>query len=76
MVGKVDIPRLQTNGGCMANKKAVSPSERPTTGTIIAEKNRAKMNRLSDSQRSALLTRGMQLIYGGSSTKKAVVGSR
>jgi hypothetical protein len=51
-------------------------SERPSTGTIIAEKNRAKMNRLNDAQRNALLTRGMQLIYGGSATSKASVGRR
>jgi hypothetical protein len=59
----------------MASKKPTT-SERPSTGTIIAEKNRAKMNRLNDAQRNALLTRGMQLIYGGSATSKAPVGSR
>jgi hypothetical protein len=60
----------------MASKKPVTTSERPSTGTIIAEKNRAKMNRLNDAQRNALLARGMQLIYGGSATSKAPVGSR
>jgi hypothetical protein len=60
----------------MASKKPTTTSERPSTGTIIAEKNRAKMNRLNDAQRNALLTRGMQLIYGGSTTSKATVGSR
>jgi hypothetical protein len=61
----------------MENKKAATTSERPTTGTLIAGKNRAKMNRLNDAQRTALLTRGMQLIYGGSATaKKVPVSSR
>jgi hypothetical protein len=52
----------------MANKKPATTSERRSTGTIIAEKNRAKMNPLNDAQRNALLIRGMQLINGGSAS--------
>jgi hypothetical protein len=60
----------------MAGKKAATASEHPTRGTVIAERNRARMNRLSDAQRSALLNRGMQLIYGGSGSAKAPARSR
>jgi hypothetical protein len=48
----------------MASKKPLLTAERPSAGTIIAEKNRAKMNGLGDEQRAALLARGMQLIAG------------
>ena len=52
----------------MASKTPITATERPTTGTAIAAKNRVKLNRLDDSQRSALFAKGMQLIYGVSSS--------
>jgi hypothetical protein len=60
----------------MASKKPLITAERPTVGTIIAEKNRAKMNGLGDEQRAALLARGMQLIYGATRPAKAAAGRR
>jgi hypothetical protein len=60
----------------MAIKTPITATERPTTGTASAEKNRAKMNRLGDSQRSALFAKGMQLIYGGTQAAKAPARSR
>jgi hypothetical protein len=34
-------------------------------GTVIAEKARAKANKYTDEKRSALLEKGMSIIYGG-----------
>ena len=48
----------------MSNKKPQSRAGRPTRGTVMAEKYRAKLNPLPDNQRAALLEEGMQLIYG------------
>ena len=40
-------------------------------GTVIAEKARAKGNKYTDQKRSALLERGMAIIYGGPDRAKA-----
>lgn len=48
----------------MPTKKPRSRAERPTRGTVVAAKYRAKLNPLPDNQRTALLEEGMQLIYG------------
>lgn len=60
----------------MANSKPKHQSERPSAGTIVAEKHRARLNTATDAQRSALFAKGMQLIYGKGRTAKAPVGRR
>lgn len=60
----------------MANSKPKHQTERPSTGTVIAEKHRARLNSASDAQRSALFAKGMQLIYGHGHAAKTPVGRR
>ena len=60
----------------MANRKLKPQNERPSTGTVIAEKHRSRLNSATDAQRSALFAKGMQLIYGNNHAAKTVVGSR
>jgi hypothetical protein len=60
----------------MASKKTLPTAGRPTIGTIVADKNRAKMNGLGDGQRAALLARGMQLIHGAVRPAKTVAAGR
>ena len=60
----------------MANRKPKQQSERPSTGTVIAEKHRARLNSATDAQRSVLFAKGMQLIYGHGHAAKNPVGSR
>jgi hypothetical protein len=60
----------------MATSKPKRKSERPSRGTIIAAKARAKLNSATDAERSALFARGMQLIYGHGQAAKATLGSR
>ena len=42
-------------------------------GTVIAEKARAKANKYTDQKRSALLDKGMAIIYGGFDHAKSPV---
>ena len=42
-------------------------------GTVIAEKARAKANKYTDEKRSALLARGMAIMYGGLEHAKSTV---
>jgi hypothetical protein len=42
-------------------------------GTVIAEKARAKANKYTDQKRSALLDKGMAIIYGGLDHAKSPV---
>ncbi len=55
--------------GGMKLKKAAKPpveeSEPKTKGTIWAQQNRARCNRLTDAERSKLLERALEAIYGG-----------
>jgi hypothetical protein len=44
-----------------------------TRGTVIAEKARAKANKYTDQKRSALLEKGMAIIYGGLDHAKSSV---
>jgi hypothetical protein len=44
-----------------------------TRGTVIAEKARAKANKYTDQKRSALLEKGMAIIYGGLDHAKSPV---
>ena len=60
----------------VANSKPKHPSERPSTGTLIADKHRARLNTATDAQRSALFAKGMQLIYGNGHAAKTAVGNR
>ena len=48
----------------MKRKKA--PSEKPTVGTTIAAKYRARCNRLSDTERERLNDEFLELYYAGS----------
>lgn len=48
------------------------PKRRVTKGSAIVERNRAKLNALTDSDRDGLFNKGMQLIYGGGSSKAKV----
>ena len=57
----------------MSAKKPSSRAERPTRGTVVAEKHRAKLNSLPDNRRAALLEEGMQLIYGDQRPHKTTV---
>ena len=51
-------------------------SKRPITETVIAEGSRAKLIFATNTQRSALFSKGMQLVYGSGNTAKAAVDSR
>jgi hypothetical protein len=42
-------------------------------GTVIAERARAKANKYTDEKRSALLEKGMAIIYGGLEHAKSTV---
>ena len=62
--------RMATKLKRKPNKKRISFMKKPvaepkSTGTRIAEKNRAKGNGYSETKRQRLLDRGMALIYGG-----------
>jgi hypothetical protein len=48
----------------MKTKKAKPATEAKTPGTRRAEKVRSRCNRLSDSERRALMDQAMQLFYG------------
>jgi hypothetical protein len=56
------------------NKKPVTPREKKTPGTIMAEEIRARANRLTDAERESLLSDAMRIIYG--SKGKAAHASR
>jgi hypothetical protein len=43
-----------------------------TSGSRTAKKLRSEANKLTDDQRKNLLEAGMQIIYGGSDSKKTV----
>jgi hypothetical protein len=45
-------------------KKSVTPKEKKTPGTIIAEEIRSKANNLTDAERESLLADAMRIIYG------------
>ena len=47
-----------------AKKTTVKPKEKKTPGTIMVEKYRPKMNKLTDAERQKLLARAMVTIYG------------
>jgi hypothetical protein len=46
--------------------------EPKTWGTAVAGRNRAKANRLTDSERERLMARGLDLIYGGPAGRERV----
>jgi hypothetical protein len=58
----------------MANVKPSAVRPRPSRGTVIAEKHRARLNTATDAQRSALFAKGMSLIYGSGHAPKTPVG--
>ncbi len=45
-------------------KVARTPTERKSSGTLIVEKYRHRMNKLTAAERERLLERAMQLAYG------------
>lgn len=51
-------------------------AEPKTWGTVVAARNRAKANRLTDAQREQLTARGLQLIYGGQNRARVPANSR
>ena len=72
----VDMPPLPRDRSGMANAKLSASRPRPSRGTVIAEKCRARLNTATDAQRAALFAKGMQLIYGSGHAPKSPVGSR
>ena len=44
------------------------PAEKKSWGTLVAEKERAKVNTFTDAKRQRLMARGLQLIYGEQTT--------
>lgn len=55
-----------------ASAPASDLKKQPTKGAALVERNRAKLNALTDSQREDFFNKGMQLIYGGGSAKAKV----
>ena len=45
------------------SKKAVTPKEKKTPGTLAVEKYRPRMNKLTDAEREKLLAHAMVTIY-------------
>ena len=75
VVATRNTKRNETNSKTMkAPQKHVA--EEKSLGTRIAEVERAKANRLSESKRESLFDRGMALIYGGNKNGKTQVNSR
>ncbi len=60
----------------MTSKKAAKSQNfiypATTTGSEAAKRLRTETNKLSEQQRDDLFKRGMQIIYGGTGTKKAL----
>ena len=56
-------PRLVTIRAAVIRNPKQS-SGRPSTGTAIADKHRARLNTATGAPRSALFAKGMKLIYG------------
>ena len=47
-----------------ASKATARTTESKTRGTIWAEENRARCNKLTDEEREPLMNRALELIYG------------
>ena len=60
----------------MAQKKSTTPIRPSPRAAKASRELRARTNHLSDAERESLFNHGMQLIYGGGNTRKAVAGSR
>jgi CHASE3 domain sensor protein len=63
----------------MATKRSKTPaseSSQTSRGTVLAAQIRATANNLSDERRQELLSRGMQLIYGGGHGGKVTANRR
>ena len=67
--------RHETNND-MAQPEKQSEKEPISRGTVLAEKERTKANRLTEREREALFEEGMGLIYGGPNKSKAAVNCR
>ena len=53
------------HGESVSKAKKTKPAESaPTPGTVMGEKIRARANKLSDTQREALMGDAMRIIYG------------
>ena len=65
---RVDRLKRQCQFCGMKVKRAAKPSvkklEPKTKGTIWAEKNRARCNKLTDAEREKLMERAVEVIYG------------
>jgi len=51
-------------------------AEKKSWGTVVAEKERARANTLSDEKRQKLMARGLQLIYGEAGHVRAATHRR
>ncbi len=61
----VDAPALEMHFRAVSKPKKAKPSEDATTpGTVMAAKIRARANKLTDSERGALMGDAMRIIYG------------
>lgn len=56
----------------MSENKPVRDYPDQTAGSRLAAKVRAKANKLTDEQRADLFKRGLAMIYGAATPKKAV----
>ena len=67
--GGVQFARFDAHGNCGHServskaKKAKPVESAPTPGTVIGEKIRARANKLSDTEREALMGDAMRIIY-------------
>ena len=62
----LDDPRsggMVPHGTVAGTMKKLQPEEK-SWGTVVAERNRAKANQLTDSEREQLMARALQVIYG------------
>ena len=61
----VDAPARERHFGRVSKPKKAKPSDDATTpGTVMAAKIRARANKLTDSDRAALMGDAMRIIYG------------
>ncbi len=63
--GRVDSHGNCGHGGIVSKAKKAKPAESaPTPGTVMGEKIRARANKLSDTEREALMGDAMRIVYG------------
>jgi|GEM_PF-1172929 len=61
----VDAHGICGHGEAVSKMKKVKSAESaPTPGTVMGEKIRARANKLSDTEREALMGEAMRIVYG------------